>query len=92
MGLPIDGYEDEIVVMMKKMNSKRKKGKGKGWQISTKFDKEMKKLEWMVRDRRYTGWGPGKRAEGANAVSLTMRLRILSWNVRGANDPERGGS
>ena len=60
MGLPIDGYEDEIVVLMKKIISRRRKGKGKGGQISTKFDKEMKKLEWMVRDRRYKGGAIGR--------------------------------
>ena len=41
--------------MLKKISSRRKKGKGKGGQISTTFDKEMKKLEWTIRDRRYKG-------------------------------------
>ena len=62
MGLPIDGYKDEIVVLMKKISSRRKKGKG--GQINTKFDKEMKKLEWTVRDRRYKGGVSGRGQRG----------------------------
>ena len=58
MGFPIDGYEDEIVVLMKKISSRRKKGKG--GQTSTKFDKELKKLEWTVRDRRHKGGALGR--------------------------------
>ena len=34
-------------------------------------------------------WGPRKRAEGTDVVSLMMRLRILSWNERGENDLEK---
>ena len=34
-------------------------------------------------------WGPRKRVEGIDVVSLMMRLRILSWNERGANDLEK---
>ena len=47
---------------MKKISSRRKKGKGKGkgGQINTKFDKEMKKLKWTVRDMRQKGGAPGR--------------------------------
>ena len=46
---------------MTKINSRRQKGKGKGGAVSTKFDRELKKLEWNVMDggRKKNG-APGK--------------------------------
>ena len=35
---------------MTRINSRRQKGKGKAGAVSTKFDRELKKLEWNVMD------------------------------------------
>ena len=46
---------------MTKINSQRQKGKGKGGAMSTKFDRELKKLEWNVMDNgRKKNGAPGK--------------------------------
>ena len=45
LGFPIEGFEEEILELMTKINSQRQKGKGRGGAVSTKFDRELKKLE-----------------------------------------------
>lgn len=37
---------------MAKVRKKKMKGKGKGVNNSTRFDRELKKLEWTVKDKR----------------------------------------
>ena len=45
MGMSIDGFEDEFLELMSKVSDRRQKGKGKGAHSSTKFARELKKLE-----------------------------------------------
>ena len=45
MGLPMKGFEEEILDLMKRIKGKRLKGTGKGGLVITKFDREIKKLE-----------------------------------------------
>ena len=69
------------------MNSiceRRDKTKGKGVQGGTKFKRELKKLEWNVQEKSNRG-GPNHRGKGVSNI-LVMKVRILSGNVRGAND------
>ena len=49
---------------MTRINSRRQKKKGKGGAVSTKFDRELKKLEWNVMDsgRKKGALGKGVRA------------------------------
>ena len=55
MGLSIKGFEDEFLEPMQKVGQRRCKGKGKGKGKgaggSSSFDRELKKLEWNVKDR-----------------------------------------
>ena len=45
------GYEDEVLNLMYKIYDRRQKEKGNEGHRMTKFDKEMKKLEWNVKDK-----------------------------------------
>ena len=61
LGFPIEGFEEEILELMSRISSRRQKGKGKGGAVSTKFDRELKKLEWNVMDSgRKKNGAPGK--------------------------------
>ena len=52
---------------MTRINSRRQKGKGKGGAMSTKFDRELKKLKWNVRDSgRKKNGAPGKRVRASH--------------------------
>ena len=48
LGMSPKGYEDEVLGLMYKISDRRQKGKGKEMQGTTKFDREMKKLEWTM--------------------------------------------
>ena len=45
------GFKEEILDLMKRIKGKRLKGTGKGGPVITKFDREIKKLEWNVMDK-----------------------------------------
>ena len=64
LGFPIEGFKEEILELMTRINSRRQKRKGKGGVVSTKFDRELKKLEWNVMDsgRKKGALGKGVRA------------------------------
>ena len=50
LGFSTAWHEEEILGFIKRFNVRRQKGKEKGGSGTTKFDKEMKKLEWSVTD------------------------------------------
>ena len=50
LGFSTSGHKEEIVRFMKRLNVGRQKGKGKGDDRTTKFDREMKKFAWNVTD------------------------------------------
>ena len=50
LGFSTSGHEEEILEFLKRFNVGRRRGKGKGGNIITKFDREMKKLAWNVMD------------------------------------------
>ena len=65
LGFPIEGFKEEILELVSRIGSWRQKGKGKGGAVSAKFDRELKKLEWIVMDsgRKKNGaLGKGVRA------------------------------
>ena len=50
LGFSTAGHEEEILEFLKRFNVGRRRGKGKGGNRITKFDREMKKLAWNVTD------------------------------------------
>ena len=65
MGLPINGFEEEIVDLVTRISDRRYTDKGKGVQGSTKFDRELKRLEWIINEKERSKDGAsGKGARG----------------------------
>ena len=59
LGFSTSGHEEEILEFLKRFNVERKKGKGKGGDRITKFDREMNGLECDGHDKEKDG-GQGK--------------------------------
>ena len=51
LGLPSEDFEEEILCLRSRIKSRRQKGKGKGVHVTTRFDQELKKLEWTVMEK-----------------------------------------
>ena len=49
MGMSIEGFKGDFLELMNKVAKRRNKGKGRGVVASTKYDRELKKLEWNVK-------------------------------------------
>ena len=45
MGLSMEGFEGEFLELITKVNKRRIKGKGKGINGSTRYERELKKLK-----------------------------------------------
>ena len=65
MGLPTKGFEEEIVDLMTRVSGRRFTDKGKWVQSSTKFDRELKRLKWTVKEKE------GSKAEDRARASIT---------------------
>ena len=73
---------------MTRISKNRIKGTAKGIQRLTKFDKAMKNLEWIVKEKGGNRGDTLVRGEGFE-IGFLMKLRIISWNIRGVNDVEK---
>ena len=66
LGFSTVRYEELILDFMNKINTSRQKIKGKGGARTTKFDRELKKLAWNVKDKeRIKSGAPGKGARAS---------------------------
>ena len=65
MGLPTKGFEEEIVDLMTKVNGRRFTNKGRAVQRSKKFDRELKRLKWTMKEKE------GSKAEDKGRASIT---------------------
>ena len=63
LGFLIKGYEGEIWSLMKSICERRDKIKGKGEQAPTKFERELKNLEWNMQEKSFRG-GTSQRGKG----------------------------
>ena len=86
MRFPIEDYNDKILDLMYKIDARSKKGKGKRGQPSTKYDRELKKLEWMVKDRKSKRGDSGR--GGSCSIDYEKVKNPLS-KCEGANDPNK---
>ena len=67
LGFPIEGFKEEILELMSRINSRRQKRKGKGGVVSTKIERELKKLEWNVMDSGRKKGAPRKGVRASNS-------------------------
>ena len=58
LGFPIEGFEEEILNMLQKINNIREKGKKRVCPVSTRFERELKKLECSI------NYNKGKKGNG----------------------------
>ena len=55
----IEGFEEEILNLLQRIKSRKEKGKKKVCSMSTRFDHELKKLEYLINSnigKKGTGW------------------------------------
>ena len=84
LGMSIARFVEEFFLLIFRISERRQQDKGKGVQGSTKFDLELKKLIWTVKDKENLR----KKGEGTFFFFM-FKVKILSWNVRGANNVEK---
>ena len=70
LGFPTEGFKEEILEFMTKINSRRQTGKGKKGSVSTKFGNELEKLEWNVMDKGRKKNGAPKKGVRAFTVEF----------------------
>ena len=63
LGYLVNGFEDEILDLVQRIDTKRKKGKAKECLTLSKFDRELKKLKWSLKEKG------GKRRRGSRKIS-----------------------
>ena len=88
IGLPKEGFEEEIEYLMIGVSERMYKDKGKGVHGSTRFDRELKRLEWALRimgDLELMLLGKGR----GFLTLVFMKMKILLWNDRGANNAKK---
>ena len=52
LGFSVKGNEEEIFNLMNSICERRNNQKGKGAHVPTKFDRELKKLQWNVKEKK----------------------------------------
>ena len=65
LGMSPKGYEDEILGLMLKISGRMLEVKGKGVHRTTKFKREIKRLEWSVEEKGGIEKGCSKMGHGA---------------------------
>ena len=71
LGMSLEGYEDEILELMNRISERRQNEVGKGVHRMTKFDKEMKRLSWTIKDKGKTTRG----VDGKGTRALLLKYQ-----------------
>ena len=87
LGVTTAGFEEEILELLRKMDVRQHGDQRKGDPTETRCERELRKLECTI---NYNGKGQirGGR-DGEFLVKVEMKLKLFSWNVRGANNPNK---
>ncbi|RVW88355.1 hypothetical protein CK203_040950 [Vitis vinifera] len=86
LGFSTEGFEGEILNLLLRMKNRREQSKRRGISISTRFERELKKLETKIQDmslgvvrslgvRRFLEWG------AVNARGVTVGV-VVFWENR----------
>ena len=89
LGFSTEGLEKEILEFLIKIRKRREKVHSKNLLEKSKFERELKRLECSI---NYEGGEEAEEWNDSRRVSDyggQMKLRILSWNVWGANDSSK---
>ena len=79
------GYDEEILELLRKMVSQQPGNKRKGHPTESSNERELRKLECTI---NYSG-NRGGRDRGNFFAEVKMKMKLFSWNVRGANNPDK---
>ena len=84
LGVTTAGFEEEILELLRKMDVRQHGDKRKGDPAETRCERELRKLECTI---NFNGKGQirGGR-DGEFLAKVEMKLKLFSWNVRGANN------
>ena len=87
LGVTTAGFEEKILELLRKMESQQQGDKRKGYPTETRCERELRKLECTI---NYSGKGQNRGGrDGEFIVKVEMKLKLFSWNVRGANNPNK---
>ena len=87
LGVPMVGFEEEILELMRKMVSQQSRDKRKGNPTESRCERELRKFECTT---NYNGKGQNRGGrDGEFFVKVKMKLKLFSWNVRGANNSNK---
>ena len=85
LGFSTVGFESEILGLLSKIVARQNQAVNKGASSMSRCERELKKLVCTI---NYEGRSQFK-GENKEKGSLMMTVKIISWNVRGVNDPDR---
>lgn len=88
LGLSLEGFENEFQDLVSRVSKRRTKDKGKGVSTLASFDRELKRLEWTIKEKGRINSGLAKRGLRGSKLFM-MHFNILSWNVRGVTNEEK---
>ena len=71
LGMSQTKYEDEVLALMHKISGRRLDERGKEVQRTTKFVREMKKLQWTVQEKERST----KESVGRGTRAITVRYK-----------------
>ena len=71
LGMSTVGYENEELKLMHKMGGRRRDDRGKEVQRMTKFDREMKRLQWTVQEKERSK----KESVGRGTRDITVKYK-----------------
>ena len=90
-GLLDRGVEKDILAFLIKIRKRRERIHSKGLLEKSKFERELKRLECLI-NYEEEGGEEAKMPHARKRVSAhgsPMKIKLLSWNVRGANDSSK---
>ena len=76
MGLSMTGFEGDFLKLMYKVSKRRNKEKESGGTISTKYEREMKKFEWAIKDGGSIKSGAQGRGVRGTNMFLSLELEL----------------
>ena len=89
LGVSTVGYENEILGLLRNMVSQQPRDKRKGNLLETKCERVLRKLECSIYYNGQSHNRGGGMDRGNFFAKAKMKLKLISWNVRGANNPDK---
>ena len=89
LGFPTKGFEKEILELLRNLVASQKIDKSEGNLTISKSERELRRLRSTINYNGNKTNKGGGRDRGNLLLKLKMEIKILSWNVRGMNVPDK---